>query len=125
MSHGPVEKDPEDWKAGDEPMTAPQESYLRTLAREAGETCPTTSPGRRPLSSAISNRAAVTAPDRMSPPSLGGRARSRRSARSPEPGFSSLLARSRSGDSVRTGSGFRAGGQRRVVASIQRRYALR
>ena len=56
MSHGPVEKDPEDWKAGDEPMAAPQESYLRTLAREAGETCPTTSPRRRPLSSSISYR---------------------------------------------------------------------
>ncbi|HXM57799.1 MAG TPA: DUF3072 domain-containing protein [Candidatus Dormibacteraeota bacterium] len=31
------EKDPEDWVTGDEPMTGPQESYLRTLAREAGE----------------------------------------------------------------------------------------
>ena len=31
------EKDPEDWKTGDEPMTGPQESYLETLAREAGE----------------------------------------------------------------------------------------
>jgi hypothetical protein len=40
MSNGPVEKDPEDWKTGDEPMTAPQESYLRTLAREAGEEIP-------------------------------------------------------------------------------------
>ena len=40
MSHGPVEKDPEDWTTGDEPMTAPQESYLRTLAREAGEDVP-------------------------------------------------------------------------------------
>jgi hypothetical protein len=40
MNHGPVEKDPEDWKTGDEPMTAPQESYLRTLAREAGEDVP-------------------------------------------------------------------------------------
>ena len=40
MSHGPVEKDPEDWATGNEPMTAPQESYLRTLAREAGEEVP-------------------------------------------------------------------------------------
>ena len=31
------EKDPEEWTTGDEPMTAPQESYLETLAREAGE----------------------------------------------------------------------------------------
>ncbi len=30
-------KDPDDWKTGDEPMTGPQESYLRTLAQEAGE----------------------------------------------------------------------------------------
>jgi hypothetical protein len=35
-----VEKDPEDWTTGDEPMTGPQESYLRTLAREAGEEVP-------------------------------------------------------------------------------------
>ena len=40
MNHGPVEKDPRDWATGDEPMTAPQESYLRTLAREAGEEVP-------------------------------------------------------------------------------------
>jgi len=40
MNHGPVEKDPQDWATGDEPMTAPQESYLRTLAREAGEDVP-------------------------------------------------------------------------------------
>ena len=31
------EKDPSDWVTGDEPMTGPQESYLNTLAREAGE----------------------------------------------------------------------------------------
>ena len=40
MSNGPVEKDPEDWTTGGEPMTAPQGSYLRTLAREAGEDVP-------------------------------------------------------------------------------------
>ena len=33
----PAEKDPEEWVTGDEPMTGPQESYLRTLAREADE----------------------------------------------------------------------------------------
>ena len=40
MSNGPVEKDPENWTTGDEPMTGPQESYLQTLAREAGEDVP-------------------------------------------------------------------------------------
>jgi hypothetical protein len=30
-------KDPDDWKTGDEPMTGAQESYLNTLAGEAGE----------------------------------------------------------------------------------------
>ena len=30
-------KDPADWTTGDEPMTGAQESYLHTLAREAGE----------------------------------------------------------------------------------------
>lgn len=29
-------KDPEDWVTGDEPLTGPQQSYLQTLAREAG-----------------------------------------------------------------------------------------
>ena len=37
MSHGPVEKDPENWTTGDEPMTGPQRSYLQTLCREAKE----------------------------------------------------------------------------------------
>jgi hypothetical protein len=40
MNHGPVEKDPDEWATGDEPMTGPQESYLKTLAREAGEEVP-------------------------------------------------------------------------------------
>jgi len=31
-------RDPEHWKTGDEPMTAAQRSYLKTLATEAGET---------------------------------------------------------------------------------------
>ena len=30
-------KDPEDWTAGDEPMTAAQRSYLKTLSEEAHE----------------------------------------------------------------------------------------
>jgi Protein of unknown function (DUF3072) len=33
-------KDPVDWVTGDEPMTGPQESYLDTLGREAGERVP-------------------------------------------------------------------------------------
>ena len=31
------EKDPDDWVTGDEPMTGPQASYLRTISQEAGE----------------------------------------------------------------------------------------
>jgi len=31
------EKDPEDWTTGDEPMTGPQRSYLKTLCQEANE----------------------------------------------------------------------------------------
>ncbi|HEU0131001.1 MAG TPA: DUF3072 domain-containing protein [Mycobacteriales bacterium] len=31
------EKDPDEWVTGDEPMTGPQASYLKTLAHEAGE----------------------------------------------------------------------------------------
>ena len=30
-------KDPDQWTTGDESMTGPQASYLRTLANEAGE----------------------------------------------------------------------------------------
>ena len=32
-----AEKDPADWVTGEEPMTAPQASYLQTLCQEAGE----------------------------------------------------------------------------------------
>ena len=35
--HPNPRKDPAEWKTGDEPMTGPQESYLHTLAQEAGE----------------------------------------------------------------------------------------
>lgn len=33
-----VQIDPDEWKSGDEPMTAAQRSYLETLARDSGET---------------------------------------------------------------------------------------
>ncbi|HEX8586210.1 MAG TPA: DUF3072 domain-containing protein [Allosphingosinicella sp.] len=32
-----AQKNPDDWVTGDESMTGPQASYLKTLAREAGE----------------------------------------------------------------------------------------
>lgn len=35
-----LEKDPEEWVSGDDPMTASQRSYLDTLAKRAGETLP-------------------------------------------------------------------------------------
>ena len=35
-----AEKDPADWVTGDEPMTGPQQSYLETLAQQAGEEAP-------------------------------------------------------------------------------------
>lgn len=40
QTDNPAAKDPSDWVTGDEPMTAPQQSYLDTLAREAGEELP-------------------------------------------------------------------------------------
>jgi hypothetical protein len=36
------EKDPSDWVTGDEPVTGPQQSYLSTLAQQAGEEVQTT-----------------------------------------------------------------------------------
>jgi hypothetical protein len=36
----PAAKDPQTWVTGDEPMTGPQQSYLQTLAREAGADLP-------------------------------------------------------------------------------------
>ena len=33
-------KDPEQWVTGDEPLTGAQDSYVHTLAREAGEEVP-------------------------------------------------------------------------------------
>ncbi len=38
----PAEKDPHDWVTGDEPVTGPQQSYLSTLAQQAGEQVETT-----------------------------------------------------------------------------------
>ena len=40
MTNPVPEKDPADWVTGDEPMTGPQESYLNTLAQEAGADVP-------------------------------------------------------------------------------------
>lgn len=40
QSRSDVQKDPEEWSTGDEPMTASQASYLNTLATEAGEEVP-------------------------------------------------------------------------------------
>ena len=33
-------KEPDDWTTGDEPMTGPQASYLRTLAQDTGRHIP-------------------------------------------------------------------------------------
>ena len=35
-----LQKDPDEWKTGDEPMTAAQRSYLETLAQDTGEQVP-------------------------------------------------------------------------------------
>lgn len=35
-----IDRDPDDWATGEEPMTSAQRSYLDTLAREAGEELP-------------------------------------------------------------------------------------
>ena len=32
-----IEKDPDDWVSGDDPMTGAQASYLKTLSEECGE----------------------------------------------------------------------------------------
>lgn len=34
------ERPTDQWRTGDEPMTGPQQSYLHTLAQEAGEAVP-------------------------------------------------------------------------------------
>jgi len=33
-----LQRDPDEWKTGDEPMTAAQRSYLETLCRDTDET---------------------------------------------------------------------------------------
>jgi DUF3072 family protein len=33
-----LQRDPDDWKTGDEPTTAAQRSYLETLCNDTGET---------------------------------------------------------------------------------------
>jgi len=40
VTTGSPVKDPDDWTTGDEPATGAQESYLHTLATEAGEQVP-------------------------------------------------------------------------------------
>jgi hypothetical protein len=37
QSDSALQRDPDEWKTGDEPMTAAQRSYLETLCRETGE----------------------------------------------------------------------------------------
>ena len=38
VNGGPaLQRDPDEWKTGDEPMTAAQRSYLETLCKETGE----------------------------------------------------------------------------------------
>ncbi len=37
ISGSNLEKDPQEWKTGEEPMTDAQASYLKTLSDEAGE----------------------------------------------------------------------------------------
>ena len=36
-NESPLQRDPDEWKTGNEPMTAAQRSYLETLCRETGE----------------------------------------------------------------------------------------
>ena len=37
MDQPTLQRDPDEWKTGDEPMTGAQRSYLETLCRETGE----------------------------------------------------------------------------------------
>ena len=36
-TEAPLQRNPDEWKTGDEPMTYAQRSYLETLCRETGE----------------------------------------------------------------------------------------
>ena len=40
MEASNLQKDPDDWATGEEPMTDAQASYLKTLSDEAGEPVP-------------------------------------------------------------------------------------
>jgi hypothetical protein len=40
MEGSNLQKDPDDWTTGEEPMTDAQASYLKTLSDEAGEPVP-------------------------------------------------------------------------------------
>jgi hypothetical protein len=46
-------KDPDTWVTGDEPMTGPQQSYLHTLAQQAGEEPPPDDLSKADASNAI------------------------------------------------------------------------
>jgi hypothetical protein len=48
-----LQKDPDDWTTGDEPMTGPQKSYLHTLAQQAGEEAPADDLSKADASKAI------------------------------------------------------------------------
>lgn len=48
-----AEKDPKDWVTGDEPMTGPQQSYLHTLAQQAGVEPPADDLSKADASTAI------------------------------------------------------------------------
>lgn len=56
----PAAKPVDDWVTGDEPMTAPQRSYLETLAREAGEGEPDPSMTKADASKQIERLQAAT-----------------------------------------------------------------
>ena len=55
-----AEKDPDEWVTGDESMTGPQASYLKTLAHEAGEEVDETRKPK-PRSASTSSRSAPAA----------------------------------------------------------------
>ena len=40
MTQEGLQKDPQQWKSGDDPITPAQQSYLETLANQAGEDVP-------------------------------------------------------------------------------------
>ena len=50
-----LQRDPDEWKTGDEPMTDAQRSYLETLCRETGEDFEDSFRKRRPRSGLTSS----------------------------------------------------------------------